>query len=72
MYESFSEIELIARHHIAERVRHSPRHPSAADPPAPARVTAHTCTPPPPVGAVVRGRARYPDRQDLIATPRRQ
>jgi len=27
MYESFSEIELIARHRIAERVRHSPRTP---------------------------------------------
>jgi hypothetical protein len=27
MYESFSEIELIARHRIAERVRHSPRAP---------------------------------------------
>ena len=27
MYESFTEIELIARHHIAERVRHSPRNP---------------------------------------------
>ena len=27
MYESFSEIELIARHRIAERVRYSPRAP---------------------------------------------
>ena len=27
MYESFSEIELIARHRIAERVRQSPRNP---------------------------------------------
>ncbi|SFA86698.1 hypothetical protein SAMN05192575_101918 [Nocardioides alpinus] len=27
MYESFTDIELIARHRIAERVRLSPRHP---------------------------------------------
>lgn len=27
MYESFSEIELIARHRIAERIRRSPRNP---------------------------------------------
>ena len=27
MYDSFSEIELIARHRIAERVRTSPRTP---------------------------------------------
>lgn len=27
MYESLSEIELIARHRIAERVRYSPRTP---------------------------------------------
>lgn len=27
MYESLSEIELIARHRIAERVRYSPRVP---------------------------------------------
>ncbi len=27
MHESFSEIELIARHRIAERVRYSPRAP---------------------------------------------
>lgn len=27
MYESLSEIELIARHRIAERVRYSPRAP---------------------------------------------
>jgi hypothetical protein len=27
MYESFTDIELIARHRIAERVRYSPRAP---------------------------------------------
>ena len=27
MYEAFTEIELIARHRIAERVRYSPRAP---------------------------------------------
>lgn len=27
MYESFNEIELIARHRIAERIRKSPRSP---------------------------------------------
>ncbi len=27
MYESFTDLELIARHRIAERVRYSPRAP---------------------------------------------
>ena len=30
MYDSFTEIELIARHRIAERVRYSPPRPQAA------------------------------------------
>jgi hypothetical protein len=31
MYESFTDIELIARHRIAERVRYSPRAPRRQD-----------------------------------------
>ena len=59
MFNSLTDIELVARHRIAERVRYSPAHPSAADAP--------------PRCGVAPRREDGPDPgQDLIATPRRQ
>ena len=73
MHDAFTELELIARHRIAERVRHAPRAPrpappSAADPQAP--LTPDASRPRTEGGSATSGK---PDRgQDRIATPRRQ